>query len=254
MTDSQQNATPVPGSLSRALKHLRRQERALAILERQRHSGPRDGTLCTPDLWRVDAAAKRGQRQLAAAEAVYRDTLTTAVAVILETEQLATAEAHERRYQELLSLDESEIDQLWVTCDLVAGFAALGYPREVAEDRPEDLHPEGDRSATDATPEVAWPGLRPGIKAGKGDDAVRRNEISAIVKAYRLDHDGDEPTIAYVGTRLQYRSPKTFGRALRKKWQAWLDPELNWPPGAWFKRRSAGVPTRAHVPLDAVSN
>lgn len=191
---------PIVGGLTESLRHLRQAERALALLDAQRASLPHGTPV--PTVWRADALVKRAMQGVTAATAAHMTAASAAYARILHAEQLPTAEAGDRRLEELKAMDEAQLDTLWVKADQIDHFALLGYPRE-------------------EIPAVAEVVL-------SHQEETWRHEITEGVTSHRAKHGGD-PSVDGLARQL-HLIPITFRSRIRRH-PSIVDPALGWAEG-----------------------
>jgi hypothetical protein len=222
----------IVGGLSESQQQVLRADRALDLLEAQLANLPPDCPEFTRR--RAEALVRRAQEAAVAVGVAHMHATASAYARILHAEQLVvTAEAGQRRLQELQQLQAAQLDELWVKADMIERFVALGYPHEQPA-------PVLDSTVAAVDPSSTWPGLVPGPKHGPSDDLVLKEQITTVVRRHRDDHDDDEPAIADIARALK-RHPKAFGKLLRERADTLLDPAVHWPPPAWWQRRARAL-------------
>jgi len=204
-----------PGSLARAARRLELQLQKLKVLKAQRRSLPRDDAIAPLALWRIDRDVKQTEQERAAAQAVWLDTFSTAVACIqaIERERFPTAEASMRRYQELVSLPEEELDRLWMAADLVLGYVALGYPREPVVPPPVEEAPR------------AMPTTAPQIES-KAVALYRERVGVSIVRLREANHA--QPSLPEVARDIG--DTRQVLRYRLEHWTGLIDLAWHWPP------------------------
>jgi hypothetical protein len=211
---------PVVGSLSESQQQVLQAEHVLGVLEAQLANLPPE----CPEFTRRRAAAlvRRAQEAAIAVGVAHLHAVAAAYAHILAAEQLVSAEAGQRRTQELLLMGATQVDALWVKADLVNRFVALGYPHE------QPAPAQSSEPRAPVTPIRVLPGRK--VETALVDSAESHLQACADNKVSEPSSLARMDVVLQVSkgaiSRRHREHPEEFDAAVRPRLAAWYDHVL----------------------------